>query len=72
MKTWIAKLYSQILDFCYQRQPIDVRGVTALALVSKDLSNMVKVEFLQMNGEFTKNKLRRTPCDGRLSGHSIL
>jgi hypothetical protein len=39
--------------------------VTALALVSKDISNMVKVEFLQMNGEFTKNKLRRTPCDGR-------
>jgi hypothetical protein len=24
-----AKLYSQFIDICYQRQPIDVTGVTA-------------------------------------------
>jgi len=50
-----AKLYSQIIDICYQRQPIDVTGVTAaieLALVSKDLSNMAKLEFVQRKVEF--------------------
>ena len=63
MKTWIAKLYSQILDICYQRQPIDVTWVSAL--VSKDFSSMAKVEFVQRKGEFAKIRLRRTPCDGR-------
>jgi len=50
-----SKLYSQIIDICYQRQPIDVTGVTAaieLALVSKDLSNMAKLEFVQRKVEF--------------------
>jgi len=50
-----SKLYSQIIDICYQRQPIDVTGVTAaieLALVSKDLSNMSKLEFVQRKVEF--------------------
>ena len=65
MKTWIAKLYSQILDICYLRQPINVTEVTALALVSKDFSSMAKVEFVQRKGEFVKIRLRRTPCDGR-------
>ena len=49
------KLYSQIIDICYQRTPIDVTGVTAsieLALVSKDLSNMAKLEFVQRKVEF--------------------
>ena len=49
------KLYSQIIDICYQRQPIDITGVTAsieLALVSKDLSNMAKLEFIQRKEEF--------------------
>ena len=49
------RLYSQIIDICYQRQPIDVTGVTAaieLALVSKDLSNMAKLEFVQRKVEF--------------------
>ena len=48
------KLYSQIIDICYQRTPIDVTGVTAsieLALVSKDLSNMAKLEFVQRKVE---------------------
>ena len=48
------KLYSQIIDICYQRTPIDVTGVTAsieLALVSKDLSNMSKLEFVQRRVE---------------------
>ena len=50
-----TKLYSQIIDICYQRQPIDVTGVTAaieLALVNKDLSNMAKLEFVQRKVEF--------------------
>jgi hypothetical protein len=49
------KLYSQIIDICYQRQPVDVTGVTAaieLALVSKDLTNMAKLEFVQRKVEF--------------------
>ena len=49
------KLYSQIIDICYQRQPIDVTGVTAaieLALVSRDLSNLAKLEFVQRKVEF--------------------
>ena len=49
------KLYSQIIDICYQRQPVDVTGVTAaieLALVSKDLTNMAKMEFVQRKVEF--------------------
>merc|ERR1719495_1878383 len=48
------KLYSQIIDICYQRTPIDVTGVTAaieLALVSKDLTNMSKLEFVQRKVE---------------------
>merc|ERR1719244_1958526 len=48
------KLYSQIIDICYQRTPIDVTGVTAsieLALVSKDLSNRSKLEFVQRRVE---------------------
>merc|ERR1719447_2581172 len=49
------RLYSQIIDICYQRQPVDVMGVTAaieLALVSKDLTNMAKLEFVQRKVEF--------------------
>ena len=49
------KLYSQIIDICYQRTPIDVTGVTAaieLAMVSKDMSNMAKLEFVQRKVEF--------------------
>ena len=50
-----AKLYCQIIDICYQRQPIDVTGVTAaieLALVRNDLSNMAKIEFVQKKVDF--------------------
>ncbi|XP_023326591.1 uncharacterized protein LOC111700016 [Eurytemora carolleeae] len=50
-----ARLYSQIIDMCYQRTPIDVNGVTAaleLSLVSKDLSNMEKLEFVKRKVEF--------------------
>jgi tetratricopeptide (TPR) repeat protein len=50
-----ARLYSQIIDICYQRQPIDVTGVTAaieLALVSKELSRMAKFELVQRKVEF--------------------
>ena len=44
------RLYSQIIDICYQRHPVDVPGVTAaieLALVCNELSNMQKLEFVK-------------------------
>ena len=44
------RLYSQIIDICYQRHPVDVPGVTAaieLALVSNELSNLQKLEFVK-------------------------
>merc|ERR1740128_1040962 len=49
------RLYSQIIDMCYQRTPIDIKGVTAaleLALVSKDLTNMEKLDFVRRKVEF--------------------
>jgi len=49
------RLYSQIIDMCYQRSPIDVNGVTAaleLALMSKDLTNMEKLDFVRRKVEF--------------------
>ena len=49
------RLYSQIIDICYQRHPVDVPGVTAaieLALVSAELSNMQKLEFVKRKVEF--------------------
>merc|ERR1719457_402406 len=49
------RLYSQIIDMCYQKSPIDVNGVTAaleLALMSKDLSNMEKLDFVRRKVEF--------------------
>jgi len=49
------RLYSQIIDVCYQRHPVDVTGVTAsieLALVSKELTNMQKLEFVRRKVEF--------------------
>ena len=47
-----TKLYSQIIDICYQRHPIDVTAAIELALVNKDLSNMAKLEFVQRKVEF--------------------
>lgn len=44
------RLYSQIIDICYQRHPVDVPGVTAaieLALVCNELTNMQKLEFVK-------------------------
>ena len=49
------RLYSQIIDVCYQRHPVDVNGVTAsieLALVSRELTNMQKLEFVKRKVEF--------------------
>lgn len=49
------KLYSQIIDVCYQRHPVDVAGVTAsieLAIKSPDLNNMQKYEFVKRKLEF--------------------
>lgn len=49
------RLYSQIIDVCYQRHPVDVTGVTAsieLALVSKELTSMQKLEFVRRKVEF--------------------
>ncbi|XP_059091219.1 uncharacterized protein LOC131886822 [Tigriopus californicus] len=48
-------LYSQIIDVCYQRHPIDVKGVTAaieLAIKSNELSNMQKLGFVKRKLEF--------------------
>ena len=53
------RLYSQIIDICYQRHPVDVPGVTAaieLALVSAELSNMQKLEFVKRKVEFMQVK----------------
>ena len=41
-----TKLYSQIIDICYQRHPIDVTAAIELDMVNKDLSNMAKLEFV--------------------------
>ena len=49
------RLYAQIIDVCYQRQPVDVAGVTAsieLALVAEKLTNMQKLEFVKRKVEF--------------------
>ncbi len=49
------KLYAQIIDICYQRNPVDVAGVTAaieLALKSPTLTNMQKLEFVKRKVEF--------------------
>ena len=49
------RLYSQIIDICYQRHPVDVPGVTAaieLALVSAEMNNMQKLEFVKRKVEF--------------------
>ncbi|XP_043222809.1 uncharacterized protein LOC122382017 [Amphibalanus amphitrite] len=50
-----ARLYLHILDVCYQRHPVDVRGVSAaltLALNSKDLSARDKLGFRRKRVEF--------------------
>ena len=55
-----SKLYRQIIDIYYQRQPVDVTGVTAaieLALVSNGLSNMSKLEFVQRKVKFMQRKV---------------
>ncbi|XP_037071445.1 pre-mRNA-processing factor 39-like [Pollicipes pollicipes] len=49
------RLYLHILDVCYQRHPVDVRGVTAaltLALNSKDVSARDKLGFRRKKVEF--------------------
>lgn len=48
-------LYSQIIDVCYQRHPVDVKGVTAaieLAIKSNELTNMQKLGFVKRKLEF--------------------
>ncbi len=49
------RLYSQIIDICYQRTPVDIQGVTAaieLALLSTDLNSMQKLAFVKRKVEF--------------------
>ena len=65
-----VKLYAQIIDICYQRHPVDVPGVTAaieLALVSQELTNMQKLEFVKRKVEFMQEfgdvKRYRDACE---------
>ena len=65
-----AKLYTQIIDVCYQRYPLDVKGVKAaieLALKSPDLKHMQKLEFAKRKVEFMQEfgdvKNYRDACD---------
>lgn len=49
------RLYDYILDICYQRRPVDIRGVGAvltLALNNKDLSEQQRVVFMRKRVEF--------------------
>jgi hypothetical protein len=64
------RLYAQIIDVCYQRQPVDVGGVTAsieLALVAEQLTNMQKLEFVKRKVEFMQEfgdtKRYRDACE---------
>lgn len=64
------RLYAQIIDVCYQRQPVDVAGVTAsieLALVAEKLTNMQKLEFVKRKVEFMQEfgdiKRYRDACE---------
>ena len=44
------RVYTQIIDICYQRTPADIVGVTAaieLAIKSQDLTNMKKLSFVK-------------------------
>jgi tetratricopeptide (TPR) repeat protein len=67
------RLYSQIIDICYQRNPVDVPGVTAaieLAIVSNELNNLQKLEFVKrkVNGQFFSlffHSLRLFPIFGQ-------
>jgi len=50
------RLYSQIIDICYQRHPVDVPGVTAaieIAIVSPEMNNMQKLEFVKRKVNLT-------------------
>ena len=45
-----ARLYTQIIDICYQRTPADITGVAAaieLAVISPDLTSMEKLGFIK-------------------------
>ncbi len=64
------RLYTQIIDICYQRTPADINGVTAsieLALKSSDLNNMQKLTFvkrkLEMMQEFGDINRYREACE---------
>ncbi|CAB4053989.1 PRPF39 [Lepeophtheirus salmonis] len=64
------RLYSQIIDICYQRSPIDVPGFTAaieLALNSSELTYRQKFEFAKRKTEFLQEfgdvKRYRDACD---------
>jgi hypothetical protein len=52
-----AKLFQHVLDICYQRFPVDVKGycaATELAILSKDLSLKHKVDFAEKRIHFLR------------------
>ncbi|XP_065568654.1 uncharacterized protein LOC136032299 isoform X2 [Artemia franciscana] len=53
--SWV---YQHLIDFCHQRQPIDIKGVQAaftLALLSKDLKLADKCRFAKRKMEFSRD-----------------
>jgi hypothetical protein len=64
------RLYSQIIDICYQRTPVDISGVKAaieLALQSVELANIQKLAFVKRKVEFMQEfgdiSLYRESCE---------
>ena len=49
------RLYVQIIDVCYQRHPVDLKGVAAaieIAIKSPELENIQKMDFVKRKVEF--------------------